>query len=882
LQVDEAWLATVRAAAARGHVVYVLPNLSYIDFLALDHLTKRHDLPRIRYAQDMRLWVLEPMGKGWLSALLPGQRPSEEARIGDALSRGGSAVMFMKRAPDLLEQAGGAHRARAEGDTMLRSLFAVQRETKTPLLLVPLLFVWSNRPDDREGGVVDSLLGSREWPGALRSTLQFLSHYRDGQIRAGAPLDLQAFLAENEGAADELVLRRATYALVRRTERERRGILGPVKKSPGRIRDEVIRSAKLRAVIRELAGEGVVEQQLLYAKAYRMLRDMEATPEPEVHRAFQIALELVVNRIYSGIEVDEAGIETVRAAAKAGTVVLLPSHKSHVDYLMLSHVLKEAHIQLPLIAAGDNLGFFPMGPLFRRGGAFFIRRKFTGDRLYPAVVDAYLRKLVQGGQAIEFFLEGARSRTGKLLPPKLGLLTMVVDAALSLPDRPVTFVPVSIGYDRVVEERSYVRELTGGEKRKEDAASLVRGSKVLEGFYGRVNVQFGAPLTLADIAASLDLPFTAESGRELESSDKKALVRRLGFRVMAEINRVTSVTPGAVVAILVLANARRGVTFKDLVDEARQLVAHLQRRGARILPSLITPSGTLKPDAIREAAQVFVKGELLTAHVPGESLDERQRARAAIYTGDDIVYAVPDTKRLPLSLSKNTLLHFFVAHSIIATAVRVLGERRGGGARSDAPRERQGEPAAPPRLSRAVVKERALTLSRLFKLEFTFRVDASFDEIFEETVTAMVAEGELAHPHGDRESLAPGPGHDALSGNVWLSIHADLLVPFLEAYRVVARTAALLAKGPLGPKELVKKALVVGERMYLASEISRREALSKPVFENATQILVEQGYLVRDAGRLALSQTFEGPEGAAAIEAKISAFLPSAPRSSYR
>jgi glycerol-3-phosphate O-acyltransferase len=883
IQVDDSWVASVRAAAARGRVVYVLRNLSYVDFLALDYVTKRFDLPTIRYAQDMRLWGLEPLGKGWKSALLPAPAISQEARIADAFARGGSAVMFVKRAPDLLEQARGSHRAQAEGDAMLASLIAVQRESAQPLLLVPQVFVWSKRPDEREIGVVDALLGSREWPGLLRSTLQFLTHYREVDFRAGEPLDLQAFLAENADQPDDLLLRRATYALLRRTERERRGILGPAKKSPDRIRDEVMRSSKLRKVVRELAGEGKMEQQLLTAKAYGMLRDMEATPEPEMHRAFQIVFEQVVNRIYSGIEVDEQGLEAVREASKRGTVVFLPSHKSHVDYVMLSHVLREASIQLPVIAAGDNLAFFPMGPLFRRGGAFFIRRKFTGDRLYPAVVDAYLRKLVQEGWAIEFFLEGARSRTGKLLPPKLGLLTMVVDAALSLPHHPVTFIPVSVGYDRVVEERSYVRELTGGEKRKEDASSLVRGTKALEGFYGRVNVQFGTPLTLTDIAETLALGDVTPSLHELDDRAKKALVRRLGYRVMMEINRVTSVTPGAVVAILLLANGRRGMTFQALVAEARQLVAHLQRRGARILGSLVTSSGSLKPDAIREAAQVFVKAELLTAHVPGEALDDKQRARAAIYTGDDIVYAVPENKRLPLSLSKNTLLHFFIAHSIVATAVRVLGERRGTGARTLASTN-EDPPRRTASIPHTLVKERALTLSRLFKFEFAFRADASFDEIFDETVATMVAEGELeAITDGDdRDALAAGPGHDALSGNVWLSIHADLLVPFLEAYRVVARTLGALGKGPLSQKEIVKRSLATGERMYLANEIGRREALSKPVFDNAVNVLVDQGYVVREGGRLRLSETFAGPEGVAAIEAKISAFLPTASRTAYR
>ncbi len=135
-------------------------------------------------------------------------------------------------------------------------------------------------------------------------------------------------------------------------------------------------------------------------------------------------------RMFSAIEVDEAGIERLREHAKEGTLVLLPSHKSHMDYLALAWVLYRHKLPLPLIAAGDNLNFFPVGPVFRRAGAFFIRRSFVGDRLYAAVVDAYVRRLLKDGWPLEFFLEGGRSRTGKLLPPKLGLLSIVVDAAL--------------------------------------------------------------------------------------------------------------------------------------------------------------------------------------------------------------------------------------------------------------------------------------------------------------------------------------------------------------------------------------------------------------------------------------------------------------------
>src|SRR5690606_30297523 len=147
----------------------------------------------------------------------------------------------------------------------------------------------------------------------------------------------------------------------------------------------------------------------------------------------------------------------------------------------------------------------PMGPIFRRGGAFFIRRSVKGDRLYAAVVDAYIRRLIRDGFTIEFLLEGGRSRTGKLLPPKLGLLDNVVEAALSVPRKLVYSVPISIGYARLGESGAYVRELSGGEKQKEDAVGLIKTTRVLRGRYGKLNLQFAAPISIDEALEAADL-----------------------------------------------------------------------------------------------------------------------------------------------------------------------------------------------------------------------------------------------------------------------------------------------------------------------------------------------------------------------------------------
>jgi glycerol-3-phosphate O-acyltransferase len=876
-------------------VVYVLRNESLVDVLALERLVHRFGLPPIRFAQDTNLGLLEPLGRGWFSSLLP-RGETVAQRLERAIEGGGSALLFLKRRPAFLDASWGARmRGKSEGDEALKALVELHRRKGRSILLVPQTFVWSRRPDSRGAGVVDLLLGSREYPGTLRMVMQFLLNFRSVDFRAGEVLDLATFLRDagpeqappdaglprgpveasaHRGDA-EGITRQLTYALLTRLERERRAILGPARKPADRVREEVLRSPRLQATLRELAGDDEGARLLLSAKAYRMLLDLEAAPSHEGHQALKAALDAMASRVFGGIEVDQEGLERVREAAKQGTVVLLPSHKSHMDYLLLSKVLAEAHIQLPLVAAGDNLAFFPMGPLFRRGGAFFIRRTFKGDRLYGAVVDAYLRRLVRDGHTIEFFLEGGRSRTGKLLAPKTGLLGMVCEAALSLPHRRVVFFPVSLGYERLIEERSYLRELAGGEKRQENAGSLLRGTQALRGFYGRVNVQFGEAITLDQVRAerqpstgtpeqaraerlstdapeqarverlSTDAPEQARVERQrsaeraLTDDERRALVTRLAHLVMAEINRVTSVTPAALTAMALLAGGRRGVPWGDLLAHGQVTFEALRRRGVRFSGGLQRGDGSLQPEALRQALRLFVQAELCQERVVSQ--------------GDEPIYAVPEDRRLALSLPKNSILHFFIAEALVAAAFLGLPPAVGG-------------------VDRGELSERVQALSRLFKYEFMFRADKGFSELFDETLRTLVAEGIFAV--NDAAQVRFGAGRDGFPAERWVRALADLLLPYLLGYWAAARSLVLLVRGPMLRREVARKAMAVGERMFLSGELSRREALARPTMESALRAFEDLGYLRVDAGKLALVPPFETQETVGLIESKLRALFP--------
>lgn len=875
IEVDDAWAKQVLAADARGTVVYVLRNLSFVDFLALDYLTKKLALPQVRFANDMGLWVLEPLGRGWLSALRPPTESEDVGRLRRAIEEGSSAALFLKRPPNLLEpnaivrRRGGAStaipsRGKSEGDVYLRGVLEAQRARSAPILLVPQVFVWTRSPDEQKQNVVDALFGPREWPGKIRTVVQFLMNYRHVTLRAGEPVDVKQFLEQEAkpGESDDVLVRRLTYTLLRRLERERRAVTGPAKKPTDRLRDQVLRSPRLQKVIKDMAGQGEAERRVLSWRAMSMLRELEAQVDPNAIRALDAAFDQSVSRMYSGFEIDQEGLARLREASKDGTLILLPSHKSHVDYLVITRIFFHANLPVPLVAAGDNLSFFPLGPILRRGGAFFIRRSFKGDRLYAAVVDAYMRRLLKDGWPLEFFLEGGRSRTGKLLPPKLGLLSIVVDAVLGASEgengqagRKVYFAPISIGYERLVEERSYVRELTGGEKKKEDVGGLLRAAESALGRYGRLNVQFGELLTIDGVLGEIGATASGRTQERLTPARRRALVTRLAYRVMNEINRVTAVTPSALVAAALLTHGQRGIAHADLVARCERIATFLNEEGARFTPSLLLGGEhfALRHSAVTEGLELLYRAGSIQTHLPGMPLgDEEKRIRP----GPEAVYIVPDAQRLSLDLAKNLVVHFFISRAMIATPL-VAASSRGTAV-----------------LEPAYLAERVQALSRLFKYEFQFRADATFETILAETLEAMERDGEIVKDDAGNVGLAPpGEGRGG-EGRERAIMHARMVHSFVEGYRVAARGLGALLKGPLAAKDLAKRAITAGERMFLAGELQNREAISRPVIDNAFLAFVDQGYLGRNDGKLVLPESYASADTVRTIEARVASYLP--------
>jgi glycerol-3-phosphate O-acyltransferase len=289
---------------------------------------------------------------------------------------------------------------------------------------------------------------------------------------------------------------------------------------------------------------------------------------------------------------------------------------------------------------------------------------------------------------------------------------------------------------------------------------------------------------------------------------------------MDEINRVTAITPGALTALVLLSHEQRGISHDEFIARAERLYVLARRLGARTSSGLGTHEGSLRADALSSALEMFVAAKLVEVSRPEQAPGNR---RAAV--GQQAVYLTVDSKRLGLDTSKNAIVHFFVERALVAFAVLV-----DNGIAS----------------ARDALRERVFELSRLFKVEFRFRADAPFDVILADTLEAMKADGELGE---DASGLSPGPGRENWSGREWLCAYTSILRNFLEGYRVAARSLTELAERPLADKELLRRGLVTGHRMFLEGTIRRWEAVSKPILQNAYAAFADQGYVVHREGR---------------------------------
>ncbi len=370
---------------------------------------------------------------------------------------------------------------------MLRLQRYFRDTRKADISLVPVSVFWSRAPN-KERSVIRVLL-SEDWTvtSRFRRLVTILFNRRDITVQFGAPIALRE-VAEPQISDGRLVRRIARLVRVQ-FKKQRTALLGPDLSHRRTLINQLVGSRNVRAAIATEAAKGKSSEARVTYRARRYARAMVSDMSYITIRLLQRVLTWFWNRIYDGI--DARGVERIKLLAETSTLVYVPCHRSHVDYLVLSYLLYSQGLMIPHVAAGDNLDMPLIGPLLRRGGAFFMRRSFGDDRLYSAVFSEYVYQLFRRGSPSEYFIEGGRSRTGRLLPPRTGLLNMTITTHVRGVPHPIVFVPVNIGYEKLIEASSYLDELRGGTKERESILDVLRSLRLIRQVFGRVHVSFG-------------------------------------------------------------------------------------------------------------------------------------------------------------------------------------------------------------------------------------------------------------------------------------------------------------------------------------------------------------------------------------------------------
>ncbi|MBI4614831.1 MAG: 1-acyl-sn-glycerol-3-phosphate acyltransferase [Planctomycetes bacterium] len=793
VRTDSTQVARVKELAAKGTVVYCLRTRSTLDYLCSNWVYLREGLPLARFANGINLSLWQPLAAVVRTTLvklgyyLRGKRlpdPRTSGYLESLCREGESSLVFLGRGTSLFDRL--VERFWAPLWDPILALVEAQERTERPIYLVPQVLFFQRRPGTLGRTLADVLFGESLDPGRLRKMVAFLRGYRRASLVLAEPIDLAAFLAEHRGAGRERLARLIRLSLRNYLYREFRVTAGPVKKPRERTKEKILKA--LRADLAEIARRDGRPLPEVAGRAEKMLDEIAADTSPRWLEFLNGIFTWVWNTLFRRVHVLGTEIERVRAHLKRAPLVLVSSHKSHLDYLLISYIFYNHDITPPHIAAGVNLSFWPLGTIFRKGGAFFIRRTFGGSRLYPEVFKKYLRYMIREGYSIEFFIEGGRSRTGRLREPKYGLLGMIAESFLDGAADDLFLVPIAINYDRVPEDRSHAAELSGAPKNPESLAGLLSLSRTLTERYGRVYLRVGEIVSLADYA-SRRLP----PGTDRSSPAWRPFLEELGLSISDRINRVTMVTPTSLVSAALLGSRDLPAGRRVLLARQERLLSALRWLGAPTAALLRAPDR-----AFEEATRLLARFGLVRS--------ERR--------GEEILYAPAAEDRLALAYYKNTIVHHLRGLAEVSQALASLGS---------------GEHLRPQVYQ---VFER---LDRLYACEFVEPPGDSPRRRFELAISFLERSGVLLDRPGGRVELARTASAD-------LALFAALLGDLAEGYGFVldllhvrGRAYALQPAGRAGPRDSIRGLLAAGRRAALSGALRRPEAVSSETFENAAR-----------------------------------------------
>ncbi|WP_218353618.1 glycerol-3-phosphate 1-O-acyltransferase PlsB [Alteromonas lipotrueiana] len=508
-------------------IIYLLPSNSVTDQLALRMVTRRMGLPD----------------------------PTDLLTLGQHEY---PTCLFLRKTQRVITRG----EVKTDIEEVFTDLFHTHREN--PLLdvqVVPVFISWGRAPGKGTPGLSDLIVDVAA-PSWLRKLFIVMFLGRDNFVNFSKAVSSNAMATQH--GSDKSIAHKLVRVARTHFQRKRQSLTGPTLLEREALYNAVLGSAGVKRAIHEQGKSKKSTPEKARQDAQNYINEIAADYREGLVRFGDRLLTRIWNKIYNGIGV--AHSDRVRELARNGhEIIYVPCHRSHMDYLLLTYVIYHEGLVTPHIAAGINLNFWPVGKIFRRGGAFFIRRSFAGNKVYTAVFREYLELLFNKGYSVKYYPEGGRSRTGRLIPPKTGMLAMTMQALVKGVHRPVSIVPVYIGYENVMEVKSYLNELKGSTKKKESTWQVFSAIRKLKNYgYGYVN--FGAPIHLNQYLEK-QIPDWRETLPK--DPDKKPtwltpMVNDLANEVMLRINRSAAINGMALSALCLLSAKNKTMSESEL------------------------------------------------------------------------------------------------------------------------------------------------------------------------------------------------------------------------------------------------------------------------------------------------------------------------------
>ncbi|KAF2703222.1 glycerol-3-phosphate acyltransferas-like protein [Pleomassaria siparia CBS 279.74] len=544
-----------------------------------------------------------------------------------------------------------------------------------------------------------------------------------------------------------------------------------------------------------------------------------------IRGAYYGATQLLTRAYHQGVHVSSEEVLRLRSvAAQAAkdkqSIIFLPCHRSHIDYVSLSIICYRLGLSLPTVVSGDNLNFPVVGSFLQHAGAMWIRRSFGDDQLYTTVVQAYIDTLLANGLNMECFVEGSRSRTGKLLPPKFGILSYMLESVASGRVEDAIICPVSTQYDKVIEVDSYISELLGQPKPKENLMDFLSASSVLSLKLGRVDVRFHEPWSLRTFLKQQQDRFSRLPQKLDLKEERLRILRTLGYKVLSEINQVSVIMPTALVGTVLLTLRGRGVGKTELIRRVEWLSDRVRGQGGRVAHFANIPTS----DVVDRALEVL--GPQLVGLVPG--------------LPEETFYAVD---RFQLSFYRNMTIHLFVLQALVSTAMYTK-VKQGGGPKNQ-------------RISYSDLHDQVHFLSQLFRGEFIFPTEG-LDHNLAKTIAGLEADNVITVTRDANNSdvvsyveLSPA---ERETGRENFDFYCFLIWPFIEAAWLGSISLMMLTPPPshtptatslwLDHARFQNVAQVLGKTLYHQGDLSYFEAVNKETLKNAYTRFEEDGMIL--------------------------------------